>query len=48
MTVNVCTCQPDTNLECVAQIMCEHDCGIVPVVDANGRRVVTGTAGGRP
>lgn len=35
MTVDVHTCQPDANLACVAQIMWEHDCGIVPVVDAD-------------
>jgi len=35
MTMDVHTCQPDANLACVAQIMWEHDCGIVPVVDAD-------------
>jgi CBS-domain-containing membrane protein len=37
MTVDVHSCQADANIACVAQIMWEHDCGIVPVVDSDNR-----------
>jgi len=37
MTVEVHTCQADANIAHVAQIMWEHDCGIVPVVDSDNR-----------
>lgn len=37
MTTGVATCQPDTDLAAVAKLMWDHDCGIVPVVDAAGR-----------
>jgi CBS domain-containing protein len=40
MTAAIYTCQPDTDLERVAEIMRYHDCGFVPVVDAWG--AVTG------
>lgn len=30
------TCQPDTDLAAVTQMMWHHDCGFVPVVDADG------------
>lgn len=30
------TCQPTTNLAAVAHVMWSHDCGFVPVVDAEG------------
>jgi CBS domain-containing protein len=36
MTAAIYTCQPDTDLEQVARIMRDHDCGFVPVVDASG------------
>ena len=36
MTAAVYTCQPDTDLGRVAGIMWDHDCGLVPVVDASG------------
>lgn len=36
MSAPVHTCQPDTNLATVAQLMWDHDCGFVPVVDAEG------------
>jgi CBS domain-containing protein len=39
MTKNVATCQPDTNLAVVAQLMWDRDCGLVPVVDA-GNKIV--------
>lgn len=31
------TCRPDTNLAAVTQLMWDHDCGLVPVVDDDGR-----------
>jgi CBS domain-containing protein len=37
MTKNVLTCHADERLNRAAQIMWEHDCGCVPVVDDNGR-----------
>lgn len=37
MTTNVATCQPDTNLAAVAQLMWDRDCGFVPVVEASGK-----------
>lgn len=30
------TCQPNTDLAAVTQLMWHHDCGFVPVVDAQG------------
>ena len=33
MTKNAITCHPDDPLHCAAQIMWDHDCGCVPVVD---------------
>lgn len=33
------TCQPDTDLAAVTRLMWDHDCGMVPVVDAGGRIV---------
>lgn len=33
MTKNAMTCRPDQPLHCAAQIMWDHDCGCVPVVD---------------
>src|SRR5262245_29902112 len=32
-TSDVYSCSPDTNLAAAAQIMWDHDCGVVPVVD---------------
>ncbi len=40
MTAKIRTCRIDDNLDKVAQIMSEHDCGCVPLVDEAGR--VTG------
>lgn len=37
MTRNVLTCHVDDCLNRAAQIMWDHDCGCVPVVDDNGR-----------
>lgn len=39
MTHPVHTCSLNDRANTAAQIMWEHDCGIVPVVDANGRVV---------
>jgi CBS domain-containing protein len=39
MTTDVRTCTPDTDLNLVAQIMLEEDCGLVPVVDRSGKTV---------
>jgi CBS domain-containing protein len=39
MTTHVHTCGPDDRLNVPAQIMWDHDCGCVPVVDAD-RRVI--------
>ena len=33
MTKNPTCCTPDTNLEEVAKMMCEHDCGEIPVIE---------------
>jgi CBS domain-containing protein len=37
MTAPVWTCSPEDSLAQVAQILWEHDCGVVPVVDAQHR-----------
>ncbi len=37
MTKRVFTCRPDDTLRHAAQIMWEHDCGCVPVIDDTGR-----------
>jgi CBS domain-containing protein len=39
MTGDVATCRPDDPMSAAARIMWERDCGIVPVVDADGRPV---------
>jgi CBS domain-containing protein len=39
MSIPVWSCAPETNLSCVVQTMWKHDCGIVPVVDDNGRAI---------
>jgi CBS domain-containing protein len=39
MSRNVKTCAPNDSLEVAARIMWENDCGIVPVVEAEGRVV---------
>jgi CBS domain-containing protein len=36
MTKNVLTCHADDSLSRAAQLMWEHDCGCVPVVDEHG------------
>jgi CBS domain-containing protein len=37
MTKNPATCQPGTGLEEVARKMVDSDCGMIPVVDEDGR-----------
>ena len=39
MTANPCCCREDTPLRDVAQMMIDHDCGMIPVVDADGKPV---------
>lgn len=39
MTANPATCKADTPLRDVARLMLEHDCGQIPVVDADNRPV---------
>lgn len=41
MSRNPVCCTPDTNLQEVARLMCDHDCGEIPVVaDQSSRHVV--------
>ncbi|HWH71154.1 MAG TPA: CBS domain-containing protein [Candidatus Sulfotelmatobacter sp.] len=42
MTKNPACCTPDTSLEKVAQLMCECDCGEIPIVDSNQTMVPIG------
>lgn len=35
MTKNPACCTPDSTLQEIAQLMVEHDCGLIPVVDSN-------------
>lgn len=37
MTTDVQTCRPEDSLETVARRLWEHDCGVLPVVDDEGR-----------
>ncbi len=39
MQPQVTVCQPDSNLETVAMLMWNHDCGAIPVVNEQGRPV---------
>lgn len=43
MTANPCCCQQDTPLQAVAQMMIDNDCGMIPVVDDDGKPVGTVT-----
>jgi CBS domain-containing protein len=43
MKQSVCSCQPYDSLNTAAQIMWEHDCGCVPVVDHEGHPVAVVT-----
>ena len=42
MTKEVASCGPDQTLNDAARIMWEHDCGVVPIVDAAGTHRVVG------
>ena len=42
MTENPATCTPDASLPEIAQLMVEHDCGEIPVVQEPGSRQVIG------
>lgn len=37
MTPQVASCAPDSDLASVAKLMWDHDCGVIPVLDASGR-----------
>jgi CBS domain-containing protein len=39
MTADPRTCSPDTNLAAAAELMLKADCGILPVVDGEGKLV---------
>lgn len=39
MTKPVFTCRPTDSLRAAAQLMWDHDCGVIPVVDADDRLV---------
>ena len=39
MTANPASCRPDAPIAQVAQLMIDHDCGQIPVVDAEGKPV---------
>ena len=39
MSKNVKICTPNDTLEVAARIMWENDCGVVPIVDQEGRAV---------
>ena len=43
MTKDPACCTPDTNLQEVAQIMVDNDCGCVPVVDNQDSKIPVGT-----
>ncbi len=43
MTENPVCCTPDTNLQEVARLMLEHDCGLIPVVDNQENKKPMGT-----
>ena len=42
MTEKPTTCTPDANLRQIAQLMVEHDCGVIPVVPERGSLQVIG------
>ena len=37
MTADPTVCRADTHLQDVAKLMCDEDCGAIPVVDAQGK-----------
>ena len=42
MTPNPAQVTPTDSVERVSQLMAEHDCGCIPVVNADGQRSVVG------
>ena len=46
MTPSPYTCRPEDSLQTAAALMAEHDCGCLPVVDADRR--VSGVPPGAP
>jgi CBS domain-containing protein len=43
MTKNPASCTPDTSLQQIAQMMIDHDCGCIPVVDSESSKKPVGT-----
>lgn len=43
MTANPVCCTPDTNLQEVARLMLENDCGLIPIVDSQENKKPLGT-----
>src|SRR5215210_6820546 len=43
MTANPACCTPDTGLREIAQMMVEHDCGLIPVVNDLANKKPIGT-----
>lgn len=43
MTANPACCTPDASLQEVAQMMVDHDCGLIPVVDSHSTMKPVGT-----
>lgn len=43
VTKNIATAQKDTDIEQIAQMMVDCDCGMIPVIEKNGRSKVVGT-----
>jgi CBS domain-containing protein len=39
MTARVVSCAPETPLSVAARLMCEHDCGAIPVLDEHRRPI---------
>jgi CBS domain-containing protein len=39
MTANAASCPPNTLLPHVARLMCDYDCGAIPVVDDTGKTI---------
>jgi CBS domain-containing protein len=39
MTANLASCSPDTAAPEIARMMCDHDCGAIPVLDEHKRPV---------
>jgi len=39
MTRDVASCRPETNVVEVARIMCDRDCGAIPVLDEDGEPI---------